>query len=481
MWPFEYPYTNFHELNLDWILNEIKNVDAKIANAFRNANVQFASPYIDVFALGVDNTGITDVSSKLAEIIDTAPNGACIFFKEGIYRIDSPIVINKPLAILGCGRGSILNAASGGILVKGNNTLIESLKIQATESSVPYGLKIEGEFEVVSNLTINDSQYGVAFFSQSFVLDSPAQTIINNVVVNDYRISPNRSGRGTAIVCKKCINTIFSNCSAAFKDTLVNVPYASDQASDGIQFCNCNFTVADTGIDIRGGSNFFFSNCVIDQIAKAVDAANGYGVFFANCYFGQNNDFPNENDPIVSLASFNGAQFNTCEFRGNGRTCSAMKFDNSTFVNINGGAVRECQNGIVLQGENENQYYVIDGVTFSNIKSFALQYGNVANVQSKNCMIDSGSLSSTKLGMASVYAEYADAVTIPEVGNITVHIPVKEIGNGGMKYAIPFCKTYGSKSPTLSVYSDSLRDGFLDVRADGDPNTVFRVSAIVFF
>lgn len=481
MWHFEYPYTNFHELNLDWILNEIKNVDEKIANAFKNANIKFASPYIDVYALGIDNSGVTDVGAKLKEIIDAAPNGACIFFKEGIYRIDAPIVIEKPLAILGCGRGSILNAASGGILVKSNNTLIENMKIQAVGSGVPYGLKIEGEFEIINNVTINDSQYGEAFFSQSLVMDSPAQTIINNAVINDFRISPHRSNRGSAIVCSECVNTVLANCSAAFKNVLVSVPYIEGHASDGIQFSNCNFTVADTAVEISGGSNFFFTGCVIDQIATAVKASNGYGVFFTNCYFGQNNDFPNENDPIVNLVSFNGAHFDGCEFRGNNRTYSAMKFDNSTLVRVNGGVVRECQNGIFLQNENENQYYVIDGVAFSNVTSYALNIEGVATVQSKNCMASNSSLSTAKMEMASRYVEYNDLVTMPEQGYITISIPVKKIGNGDMKYAIPFCRTYGGVSPSLSIVGDSLRDGYLDVRANGASGTAFRVCAIVFF
>lgn len=27
MWPFEYPYTNFHELNLDWIISRLKAIE----------------------------------------------------------------------------------------------------------------------------------------------------------------------------------------------------------------------------------------------------------------------------------------------------------------------------------------------------------------------------------------------------------------------------------------------------------------------
>ena len=30
MWPFKYPYTNFHELNLDWILEKIQEQQAEI-------------------------------------------------------------------------------------------------------------------------------------------------------------------------------------------------------------------------------------------------------------------------------------------------------------------------------------------------------------------------------------------------------------------------------------------------------------------
>lgn len=32
MWPFKYPYTNFHELNLDWILEKLKEVSESVKN-----------------------------------------------------------------------------------------------------------------------------------------------------------------------------------------------------------------------------------------------------------------------------------------------------------------------------------------------------------------------------------------------------------------------------------------------------------------
>ena len=31
MWPFKYPYTNFHELNLDWVLGIIKSNEERIS------------------------------------------------------------------------------------------------------------------------------------------------------------------------------------------------------------------------------------------------------------------------------------------------------------------------------------------------------------------------------------------------------------------------------------------------------------------
>ena len=31
MWPFKYPYTNFHELNLDWLLSTVKSNESRIS------------------------------------------------------------------------------------------------------------------------------------------------------------------------------------------------------------------------------------------------------------------------------------------------------------------------------------------------------------------------------------------------------------------------------------------------------------------
>lgn len=43
MWPFNYPYTNFHELNLDWILSNIKQIESSVESIRKNLP-KFANP-----------------------------------------------------------------------------------------------------------------------------------------------------------------------------------------------------------------------------------------------------------------------------------------------------------------------------------------------------------------------------------------------------------------------------------------------------
>ena len=63
----QFPYTNFHELNLDWIIDEIKkaretqkNIDAKLPVITENILLQLIADGVIGFTLGTSYNALTE-------------------------------------------------------------------------------------------------------------------------------------------------------------------------------------------------------------------------------------------------------------------------------------------------------------------------------------------------------------------------------------------------------------------------------------
>lgn len=112
MWPFKYPYTNFHELNLDWILEEItrnKNSIITLENTINN---------IDPDAIG--NPGVLHVGSEtgmyrtineaiaFAKNYCTPTNRVLIMIHGGTYRETIRLLPNPGIDMIGLSDTTIM-------------------------------------------------------------------------------------------------------------------------------------------------------------------------------------------------------------------------------------------------------------------------------------------------------------------------------------------------------------------------------------
>lgn len=100
MWPFKYPYTNFHELNLDWILGEVQKIGVQIGyltNKIDNLpESQTATPiFFNVESYGAKHDGVTDDADAIQNCIDSAMGhgGGAVLFPSGDYVLSHGIVI----------------------------------------------------------------------------------------------------------------------------------------------------------------------------------------------------------------------------------------------------------------------------------------------------------------------------------------------------------------------------------------------------
>lgn len=47
----EYPYTDFHEMNLDWIISKVKELDKKVGESLEEYIKEYVDKHLDKFAL----------------------------------------------------------------------------------------------------------------------------------------------------------------------------------------------------------------------------------------------------------------------------------------------------------------------------------------------------------------------------------------------------------------------------------------------
>lgn len=136
MWPFKYPYTNFHELNLDWILEIVKNVDEKtngiydyiektVNNAIASIDIdqktideitKYGTVYTNANALGVKPND-ENAAKNNSEIVNNAlKNGKYLYFPIGSYYFNDTIHIVNNSGIIGeniYGTAFITSAGTG--------------------------------------------------------------------------------------------------------------------------------------------------------------------------------------------------------------------------------------------------------------------------------------------------------------------------------------------------------------------------------
>lgn len=96
---FNYPYTNFHRLNLDWIVSKIEQIER---GEYTPVNFQVAN----VLDFGAKRNGIDDDSAAISNAANT---GLPVYFPVGTYSISRPIIpVTEGQMFFGAGWRSLL-------------------------------------------------------------------------------------------------------------------------------------------------------------------------------------------------------------------------------------------------------------------------------------------------------------------------------------------------------------------------------------
>lgn len=95
----QWPYTNLHELNLDWVLKEVQSIPSKVNEAVNNLELTTGNVF-NAVAEGFDNTGASDNSALWLEKINKA---GVFIFPEGTYLFASELSLPSGANIIGLG------------------------------------------------------------------------------------------------------------------------------------------------------------------------------------------------------------------------------------------------------------------------------------------------------------------------------------------------------------------------------------------
>lgn len=184
-----FPYTNFHELNLDWIVKTVKDVSEKLdyVNATIADDVQkyveilykqglITTPY-NVMSHGADNTGRLDCTSIIQNVIDTF--GIC-FIPNGTYKLQSPLIIRSGCLVLGESATDTILSASGDCFVTENYASL----VDTGNADAPHGF-------VVKNLhmTGSDSAVGMKLYAYHYRIYDCFMEHFETGIVSEYNKS----------------------------------------------------------------------------------------------------------------------------------------------------------------------------------------------------------------------------------------------------------------------------------------------------
>lgn len=161
-----YPYSNLHELNLDWLLDEMKNLRDRVAKIeFPDTSVD--SIYINALSLGIDNTGKNPIQN--------IPENSKIMFPTGTYKIESNLnVTNTELF------GNNATFTGSGSLVA-NNAIIHGLDFDCTNSIQTIG--------VVGSTKIHDCTFKNSTPDAVLVAARNGICVVDNCVFDGQKIN----------------------------------------------------------------------------------------------------------------------------------------------------------------------------------------------------------------------------------------------------------------------------------------------------
>lgn len=416
MWPFKYPYTNFHEVNLDWILEQVeknsKNIASNTEEIYKIENTNF-QPFVDnavektiesgafqaaieeamgafitVKEFGAVGDGVTDDSNAINAAL--ASGHKTIFIPDGQYRITRSILIPDDVKLIGFNRVASVFHPDG---ITGPVLLNDKYPAQANNITIK-NISIIGQknYDDVSNdgILINCAALMISDVMVSNVGGCGIKTGGDGNLVSSAQIIESTFAN---VICLGCgLSGFFFN--GANDSTFIDCHFVSNGQSPNaasygaanfymnsaakIIACHCwnyanasGFKRPPYGVIVNAtGAKFIGCDIEGGAAANLYVSASAYKTIFSDCYFYAPGDTA---DSIIKELG-HGSSYQNCYVWGNGaaliNAIAANPVDRVDIVNVK---IETDKKGIDLLGgvgnvltgyySGESAPYTISGAT----------------------------------------------------------------------------------------------------------------------
>lgn len=358
MWPFKYPYTNFHELNLDWILGEIKTLRGMISldkDAYR-----FFTPS-SVFGVMPGDAIPADLFSKTKKLL----------FVQGVYYLTSPVDV-LDCDIL-CEDGVEFQGSSEITFVRSNvyggRFSAHGVNVRGRVNFV--GSKFEVSMENANDVNVfsGDASFSNCNFDGKTTTrfgiwsDSGSekrQLSVKNCAFSNYFLNAIFSS-ATSTVVEDCI--FRSNHSQTVETGGGQIDIVGKDTPNSALISGCMFLSPNSNtsaIETEHAGNVTITNCYIDQTGGlyAFALQNGGDAIIENCELTRNNNpalyiTENVNATVINV------DFGSTTYNINANHNSTLTLINckgvTPIANSSGPIIRTIGNPVELKGTENTE------------------------------------------------------------------------------------------------------------------------------
>lgn len=323
------PYTNFHDLNLDWLIETMKETKGSVDDfeeELENINTRIDNIIVEAqhYILPSTNDN-TDRKDDIMNFLNTY--GYC-FLGPGTFVINSTINMPDRTSIMGMGSGTILQLADDSTqdiaINVGSYCSVSNMRIIGNSTDLPYTAYAQGNRKGIALLgdfvTFNEGTYSHNFSK------------LDNLTIENFNHSGIWAYRNDGAASFLASNIDILRCH-----TGINIENFSEFHSYNNIRCRwCNIACV-----MQGGNNLF-TNCHFDVNIAGIkidntddDVVNGDHSSFSNCSICHSDN--NTGYAIWAKRSLYGLLFSNCQIWYGEiylDTCSAIKFDNNTFADV---------------------------------------------------------------------------------------------------------------------------------------------------
>ena len=272
-----FPYTDQHELNLDWILQQIRdlNIQGDVPSYTQHARI------FNVQDFGAYGDGANDDTQAIQDAMDAAVNGGVVYFPAADYLVSQTLQIPTGVTVAGSNMYTtkIIFSGTNDVLFELTHELLSGMEIRdlALQSATEHdNVAIQG------GSTVAEYNSGILSLSRLLILDF-ATGIYGGAVTG-----------GVGIFDSVFRDIWFENCNAGFwccgsgnlyehcrfnrcSDGIV-LDKLSAESMDGGWMHGCLFIANDTDIYINNDIRpFYLEGCWFEQSTNGILTVNTAG------------------------------------------------------------------------------------------------------------------------------------------------------------------------------------------------------------